>query len=84
VAQLLVLMNLESAAVHHSCHSPLEADESGVFITELMPRLRHGDVLLADRGFCSFLEFALLAERGVDALTRLHSARQWPAACQRR
>jgi len=79
VAQLLVLMNLESAAVHHYCHSPIEADESGVFLSELLERLHCGDVFLADRGFCSFLEFATLAARGVDALTRLHSSRQWPA-----
>jgi len=81
-AQLLVLMNLENATIPHVCITPAYVDESGVLLTEVMPQLRQGDVLLADRGFCSFLEFALLAECGVDSITRLHSARQWPASAK--
>jgi len=34
-----------------------------------------GDVMLADRGFCSFAELALMKMRGVDVVTRLHQAR---------
>lgn len=79
VAQLLVLMNLESGTVPFASLSPSTADESGVFLAELMSHLCRGDVLLADLGFCSYLEFAQLAQRGVDALTPLHTARQWPA-----
>jgi len=81
-AQLLVLMNLENATIPHVCITPAYVDESGVLLTEVMPQLRQGDVLLADRGFCSFLEFALLAECGVDSITRLHRARQWPASAK--
>lgn len=35
-----------------------------------------GDILLADRGFCSYAELALLQQRGVDCLMRLHQRRR--------
>jgi hypothetical protein len=78
VVQLLGLMNLESGALEHFCHSPLNAHEGRLFECELASKLRRGDVLVADRGFSSFLQFAQLAQRGVDALMRLHSSRAWP------
>ena len=34
-----------------------------------------GDIMLADRGFCSYAEIALMAMRGVDSVMRLHQAR---------
>jgi hypothetical protein len=42
----------------------------------LHPCLRHGDVLLGDRAFCSFAHFALLQARGVAGCFRLHQRRQ--------
>jgi hypothetical protein len=38
----------------------------------LHPRLGIGDVLLGDRGFCSFAHLALLVERGVHGVFRIH------------
>jgi IS4 transposase len=35
-----------------------------------------GDILLADRGFCSYAELALLKQRGVDSVLRLHQRRR--------
>jgi hypothetical protein len=40
--------------------------------------LQAGEILLADRGFCSFLDIAQLLGRGVDCLMRLHQARSKP------
>lgn len=34
-----------------------------------------GDVVLADRGFCSYAELALFKRRGADSVMRLHQAR---------
>ena len=34
-----------------------------------------GDILLADRAFCSYAELALLRRRGVDSVLRLHQRR---------
>ena len=36
------------------------------------PALRAGDVLVADRGFCSYVHLALLLQRGVQAVIRMH------------
>jgi hypothetical protein len=38
----------------------------------LHPLLKAGDLLVADRGFCSFVHLAMLASRGVHGLFRLH------------
>ncbi len=35
-----------------------------------------GDILLADRGFCSYAELALMKQRGVDSVLRLHQRRK--------
>lgn len=45
----------------------------------LHPLLKRGDILVADRGFCSYAQVALLMHRGVDAVMRLHQRRpvQW-------
>lgn len=37
--------------------------------------LAPGDIALADRGFCSFADYGLLLQRGVDAVMRLHARR---------
>lgn len=39
---------------------------------ELHPHLQPGDVLLADRGFCSFAHLALLLQQKLHAVFRLH------------
>ena len=41
-------------------------------VTRLHPELRPSDVLVADRGFCSYAHLALLARRGVHAVFRIH------------
>src|SRR5690606_38221573 len=38
----------------------------------LHPELRAGDVLVTDRGFCSYAHLALVCQRGVHGLLRLH------------
>jgi hypothetical protein len=35
-----------------------------------------GDIMLADRGFCSYSEIALMHQRGVDTVVRLHQRRK--------
>ena len=45
-------------------------DMSGM--VELHPELQKGDVLAADRAFCSFAHLALLGLRGVQAVFRIH------------
>lgn len=50
-------------------------DHENHLARQLLDGLEKGDVLLADRGFCSFGLFAVLLARGVDSVMRLHQAR---------
>ncbi|HRS28683.1 MAG: IS4 family transposase [Phycisphaerae bacterium] len=44
-------------------------------VGELLPHLQPGDVLLGDRGFCSFAHIALLRGQGVHVVIRVHGRR---------
>ena len=41
-------------------------------VAQIHPGLRAGDVLVGDRGFCSFAHVALLLQRGIQGVFRLH------------
>jgi hypothetical protein len=43
---------------------------------QLWPQLQTGDIILADRGFCSFADLAQLQAGAIDAVMRLHQARK--------
>lgn len=45
-------------------------------VGELPPRLRPGDLLVADRGFCSFTHLALLQQQGFHGVLRMHQRRR--------
>ena len=44
-------------------------------VGELYPHLQAGDVLVADRGFCSFAQVALRQRQGVHVVLRVHGQR---------
>jgi hypothetical protein len=71
VAHWLVMMHMGTGMITRMLTSPLRTyDLSGV--SELHPELKSGDVLVADRAFCSFAHLCLLIERGVEAVLRIH------------
>ena len=72
--KLVGIFSLESGALLESANGSLREHETTLFRT-LWSKLRTGDVLLGDRGFCSYLNLAALAHRGVDVLVRLHQRR---------
>ena len=45
-------------------------------LRDMIPGLDQGDVLLTDRYLCSYMEIALLQQRGVDFVGRIHSHRK--------
>jgi hypothetical protein len=63
VVQLVGLFNLGTRGLEHVSLSPVTAHEGSVFDVELSQHLKKGDVLMADRGFCSYLHFASLRAR---------------------
>lgn len=53
----------------------LHLHESQLF-RQLWDKLEPADIILSDRGFCSFFALGSLLGRGVDSVTRLHQARK--------
>jgi hypothetical protein len=71
VAHLLALFHVGTGMLLEVVTGPLcTHDMSGV--AQLHPQLRKGDVLLGDRGFCSFAHLALLLARGAHGIFRMH------------
>jgi len=71
VAHFLALMHAGTGMITKVLTAPLRThDMSGM--VELHPELQKGDVLAADRAFCSFAHLALLGLRGVQAVFRIH------------
>jgi Transposase DDE domain len=73
--KLVGLFCLASGALLQTVHSSLRQHEA-VLARLLWKLLEIGDILLADRGFCSFLDLHALGQLGVDAVMRLHQARR--------
>ena len=75
VMKLVGLFSLGSGALLETETGNLHVHESLLF-RGLWDKLKKGDVLLADRGFCSYAALAALWQRGVDSLMRLHQMRR--------
>jgi hypothetical protein len=71
VAHILALFHAGTGLLLEVTAAPLRShDMAGV--GGILPLLKAGDVLVADRGFCSFAHLALLIDKGVHAVFRLH------------
>jgi len=73
--KLVGIFSLASGALLHFARGSLHVHESQLFRT-LWNCLSKGDILLSDRGFCSFLAITSLLNRGVDGVMRLHQGRR--------
>jgi hypothetical protein len=78
VARLVVLLSLATAMVKGMAMGPYAGKETGetALLRELLQdRLQPGDILLADRYYCSYFMIALLLQLGIDFVVRLHQCR---------
>lgn len=77
LARLLVVFSLAVGTVLEAAVGPYKGKQTGetALFRTLHDRLDPGDVVLSDRYFCSYFELALLRQRGVDAVMRLHQRR---------
>jgi hypothetical protein len=74
--KLVGLFSLSSGALLEAQTANLHVHESILF-RSLWSKLQKGDILLADRGFCSYVTMAgLQQQRGVDSVMRLHQMRK--------
>ena len=73
--KLVGIFSLASGGLEDDAAGTLHQHESILFRT-LWERLEKGDVMLGDRGFCSYGAMAGLFQRGIDSVLRLHQARK--------
>ena len=71
VAHLLALFHAKTGMLLDVLAAPLRTHDYSQ-VVEVHSELRQNDLLLADRGFCSFVHMALLLQRGVHAVIRIH------------
>ncbi len=71
VAHWLAMLHMGTGMITRMLASPLRTHDMAQ-VAQLHPELKSGDVLVADRAFCSFPHLCLLIERGVQAVMRIH------------
>ena len=73
----VALLGLATGAVLDSAFGPYRGKETGetALFRELLSALYRGDVVLADRYYCSYWMVALLQMQGVDVVFRKHQLR---------
>ena len=78
IARLVVLVSLATAMVGGMEIGPCTGKETSelALMRKLLGQLDDGDVLLADRYFCSYFMIAMLLEMGVDFVARRHHSRK--------
>lgn len=77
IARIVVLLSLATGMACDLAIGPYAGKETGetALLRELLPRLEPGDILLADRHYCSYFMICLLLAAEVDFVVRLHQLR---------
>ncbi len=75
----VVLVSLATAGVLGLTWGPYQGKQTGesALFRQLLGQLRRGDLVVADRYYCSYFLVALLRELGVDVVLRLHQRRRY-------
>lgn len=78
IVRLVVVFSLAVGTVLEWAMGPYQGKGTGEnqLFRSLMDRLADEDIVLADRYYASWWDFALLAQRGVDLVARLHQLRR--------
>jgi hypothetical protein len=76
--RMVVLLSLATGMLCGMAQGPCAGKETGemALFRQLLEQLSRGDIVLADRYYCSYFMIALLREMGVDVVTRLHQGRE--------
>ena len=78
IARACAVLSLADACIHNVAIGPYAGKETGetALLRKVLNSFKPGDVMLADRYFCSFFMLAILKSRGIDVCMRLHQRRQ--------
>ena len=71
VAHLLAMLHAHTGLLRDVIVSPLNTHDMAQ-VAKLHPRLSAGDMVVADRGFCSYAHLALLSKANLHAVLRVH------------
>ena len=79
IARVVAIIGLATGALRDLAIGPYKGKETGetALLRELLDRLKGGEILLGDRYFSSYFGIALLLQRGVDGLFRMHQLRKY-------
>lgn len=77
IVRACVIVSLATACVMDLAVGPYSGKETGenALLRQMLNSLHEGDLLVADRYYCSFMMIALLLGGGVDVCTRVHQNR---------
>ncbi len=77
IARCVAILSLATACIMDLAIGPYSGKETGetALLRELLDSFDEGDLLVADRFYCSFMMLALLLARGVDGCVRMHQRR---------
>ncbi len=75
----VVLVGLATATIQGFAYGPYAGKETGetALFRQILEALAPGDIVLADRFYCSYFMVALLRANGVDVVMRLHQRRKY-------
>lgn len=78
IIRIVVALSLATAMVCSAAMGPYSGKETGemALLRQVVDQFAPGDILLADRYFCSFFMIALLLSGKCDFVTRLHQCRK--------
>ena len=78
IARILVVFSLAVGTVLEAALGPYQGKETSelALLRQVIAQFQPGDIVLADRFFCSYWVIAALQARGVDVVVRLHQRRR--------
>jgi putative transposase len=79
ILRWVALLSLATAGVFGLAYGPYQGKQTGetALFRQLLKQLRRGEVVVADRYYCSYFMVALLLAGGVDVVLRLHQRRRY-------
>ena len=78
IARMVAVMCLASGVVLDAAMSSIQGKGTGehALLRQLLDNFEPGDIVLADRYYCSYFLIAQLLERGIDVVFQQHAARK--------
>ena len=86
IARILVIFSLAVGTVLEAAIGPYQGKQTSelALLRTVLDQFQPGDIVLADRFFCSYWVIAALRARGVDVVVRLHQRRAADFRCGHR